>query len=80
MAVFPNLFAMCREYVMIWSACVTLLSGIVMSFLAFLSSPNGEISDSVLWYFAQCLMYAASALGVSVYVKFRLDEISKSRK
>lgn len=45
-----------------------LASGVVMSFLGFYTSPVGEISDSVLWYFAQTLIYCGSIFGVSAYI------------
>lgn len=53
---------------MIASALVTLASGIVMSFFSFFLSIEHHISQSVLWYFAQTLMYAASAFGLYSYV------------
>jgi hypothetical protein len=34
--------------------------------------PVGEIHDSVLWYFAQCLIYAGSAVGIDVLIDERI--------
>ena len=31
-----------------------------------------EIHDSVLWYFAQCLIYAGSAVGIDVLIDERI--------
>ena len=70
---------MTKDNAMMFSAMVTLMSGIVMSFFAFFLSVDHTINDSVLWYFAQCLMYAASSFGVYSYVKFRFDQISRQK-
>ena len=42
-------------------------SGIVLSFLSFFLS-NYTIEDSVLWYFAQTILYAGSVFGLTMYV------------
>lgn len=60
---------------MLVSACVTLTSGIVMSFLSFFLSIGHVIHDSVLWYFAQTLLYAASAFGLYGYVHLQATKI-----
>ena len=39
-----------------------------VSFIGFFTEPVGEISDSVLWYFAQTLIYAGSVFGLKAYV------------
>lgn len=64
-----------KETLMIASALVTLASGIVMSFLSFFLSIEHHISQSVLWYFAQTLMYAASAFGLYSYVHTQAQKI-----
>lgn len=64
-----------REDAAVASACVLLLSGIALAFTAFFRSPRGEIPESVLWYTAQCLIYAGSIFGVSVYVQSKVAEI-----
>lgn len=58
-----------------WTAVVLLLSGVVLSFLGFYATPLGEISDSVLWYFSQTLIYAGSIFGVSTYVRSKFKDI-----
>lgn len=58
-----------------WTAVVLLLSGVVLSFLGFYAAPLGEISDSVLWYFSQTLIYAGSIFGVSTYVRGKFKDI-----
>lgn len=56
------------------SALILLLSGVALSFLGFFTEPKGEISDSVLWYFAQTLIYAGSVLGLKTYVDHMLKK------
>lgn len=60
---------------MLVSACVTLASGITMSFLSFFLSLGHIIHSSVLWYFAQTLMYAASAFGLYSYVHAQTSKL-----
>lgn len=62
---------------MIASALVTLASGIVLSFLSFFLSIEHEVHTSVLWYFAQTLMYAASAFGLYSYVHTQGEKIKQ---
>lgn len=57
------------------SAIVMQLSGIALAVASFMCSPVGEISDSVLWYVAQTLIYSGSIFGVSVYVQTKVAEI-----
>lgn len=71
-----------KDYIMIGSALVTLASGIVLSFLSFFLS-RYQIHDSILWYFAQTLMYAGSCFGIGAYVrKFekKFEDNNKDRK
>ena len=37
--------------------------------MGLLLPPMGTIHDSVLWVFAQCLIYAGSVLGVTGFLK-----------
>ncbi|MBQ5826997.1 MAG: hypothetical protein IIW46_05960 [Bacteroidaceae bacterium] len=59
------------------SACALLASGVALSVAGFCVSPIGEISDSVLWYFAQTLIYAGSIFGVSSYINVKFEEYKK---
>lgn len=56
-----------KEAIQYASACIMLASGIVLSFLSFFLS-NYTIEDSVLWYFAQTILYAGSVFGLTMYV------------
>lgn len=71
------------------SAVGMLISGVALSVAGFVVSPLGEISDSVLWFAAQTMIYAGSVFGVSVYVndkfrsitdKFNKDNDAESKK
>ena len=64
-----------KNIVAIASALLMQLSGIALSVAAFVRSPVGEISDSVLWYVAQTLIYSGSIFGVSVYLQTKMAEI-----
>lgn len=61
----------------VYSAQAMLLAGVALSVAGFLVPPVGEISDSVLWFFAQCLIYAGSIFGVSIYVQSKFSELKK---
>lgn len=65
-----------KEKIMIASALVTLLSGIVLSFLSFFLS-HYAIHSSVLWYFAQTLMYTGSCFGIGAYISKFKSEINE---
>lgn len=64
-----------RTKYQVYSALAMLLAGVVLSVAGFLVPPVGEISDSVLWFFAQCLIYAGSIFGVSIYVQSKFTEL-----
>uniref|UniRef100_UPI0040251BFA hypothetical protein n=1 Tax=Alloprevotella sp. TaxID=1872471 RepID=UPI0040251BFA len=53
-------------------ALMMLVSGIALSVAGFVVDPVGEISDSVLWYVSQALIYAGSVFGVTVYIDRQL--------
>ena len=57
-----------------WSAIGMLAAGVGLSTAGFCVEPVGEISDSVLWLFAQCLLYAGAALGIDVFVEHKINE------
>lgn len=51
------------------TACAMLLVGVILAFTALLMPPPGEIHDSVLYIFAQCIIYAGSVFGIITYIK-----------
>ena len=66
-----------KQTIRTWSAVGMLASGVGLSTAGFIVPPVGEISDSVLWFFAQCLIYAGTALGIDVMIDRKLDERKK---
>lgn len=64
-----------RTTYQVFSALGMLLAGVGLSIAGFIVPPVGEISDSVLWFFAQCLIYAGSIFGVSIYVQSKFTEL-----
>lgn len=65
-----------KEKIMIISALTTLGSGITLSFLSFFLS-SYHIDNSVLWYFAQTLMYAGSCFGIGAYIAKFKNEVNE---
>lgn len=63
-----------KDTISISAAILLLVSGVVLSFIGFFTEPRGEISDSVLWYFAQTLIYAGSVMGIKSYVDYRISK------
>ena len=49
------------------SALITLASGILLSFVAYFRNEAGEVPDSVLWYFSQCLLYAGGIFSIATF-------------
>lgn len=49
------------------TAAVLLAFGIILAFVALLIPPPGEIHDSVLYIFAQILIYCGSIFGIDSY-------------
>lgn len=64
-----------KEDVQIWTAVGMLIAGTTMSFIGFFVEPMGIIHDSVLWFFAQCLLYGGAVFGIPLYVKSKINSI-----
>ncbi len=64
-----------RTDVQIYSAIAMLVAGVGLATAGFIVPPTGEISDSVLLFFAQCLIYAGSIFGVSIYIHTKFAEL-----
>lgn len=63
-----------KEDIQVWTAVGMLIAGVGLSVAGFLVTPLGIIHDSVLWFFAQCLIYAGSIFGVSIYVTSKVNK------
>ena len=66
-----------KQVVRCWTAVGMLASGVGLSIAGFAVPPVGEISDSVLWFTAQCLIYAGSALGIDVIIDTKLSRMKR---
>lgn len=62
-----------KEWIQYSSAVAMLALGGGLSIASFARS--GEVHDSVLWLFAQCLMYAGSVFGISVFIADRFRRL-----
>lgn len=56
------------------TAIVLLSFGVILSFVAFLMPPPGEIHDSVLFIFAQILIYCGSIFDIDCYISKKLHD------
>ena len=66
-----------RTDIQVFSAIAMLVAGVGLSIAGFIVPPTGEISDSVLMFTAQCLVYAGSALGINVYINSKFSDIKR---
>lgn len=68
-----------REGLQYSAAIGMLLSGVVLTFLSFFLN-NYVVSDGVLWYVSQTLVYSGAIFGVNVYFKTKLDNFESRLK
>lgn len=64
----------------VYSAIGMLMAGLGLAIAGFCVDPIGEIHDSVLWIFAQCLIYAGSIFGVGIYVQGKFNDLKEDLK
>lgn len=57
-----------------YTAIAMLIFGIILAFVALLLPPPGEIHDSVLYIFAQILIYAGSIFGIDSYISQKIKQ------
>lgn len=69
-----------KEDVQVGTAVGMLVAGVSLSVAGFIVEPSGQIHDSVLWFFAQCLMYAGSIFGIGVYVTTKFNHLTDKLK
>lgn len=67
-----------REIAQVWTAILLIVSGIVLSFLSFFLSTEHCIDNSILWYFAQCLLYAGGIFGIRNYTITKIGQIGNA--
>lgn len=64
-----------KEWIQYGSAIVVLTSGIVLAYVCYFTSQMRDVTDNVLWYFAQTLMYAGSIFGVAIAIDAKFENI-----
>lgn len=68
-----------REGLQYGTAIGMVVSGIILAFLSFFLN-NYVISDGVLWYISQALVYSGAIFGVNVYFKTKLGNFESMVK
>ncbi|MCQ2239957.1 MAG: hypothetical protein MJZ73_12105 [Bacteroidaceae bacterium] len=56
------------------SAACLLGAGVLLAYISIFLPPPGEIDDSVIYIFAQILIYAGSIFGIEHYINERLKK------
>lgn len=56
------------------SALAMIASGIILVFCAFFCSSDSSLSDSVLWYVGEGLMYAGAVFGLKGYIDYKMHK------
>lgn len=65
-----------KDIIQYTTAVATLMSGVVMCFVAFFGSGQRDVPSGALWYFGQTLVYAATIFGF----KLAADEMLRKNK
>lgn len=61
-----------KEIIQYTTAIGLVISGVVLSYISFFM--DGDIADTVLWYFAQTLIFAGAVFGVNLMVDERVKK------
>ena len=64
-----------KENVQISSAMAMLVGGFLLAVAGFIVPPTGQIHESVLGIFAECLIYAGSIFGVTIYIQSKYSAL-----
>lgn len=64
-----------KESIQILSAVAMLFGGFALAVAGFIVPPTGQIHESVLGIFAECLIYAGSIFGVTIYIQTKYTEL-----
>ena len=64
-----------KEWIQYGSAVVVLIFAIVLVYISYFTSNTQDVTDNVLWYFAQSLMYAGSIFGVAIALDAKFENI-----
>ena len=64
-----------KENIQLLSAIAMLFGGFALAVAGFIVPPTGQIHESVLGIFAECLIYAGSIFGVTIYIQTKYSEL-----
>lgn len=64
-----------KEWIQYGSAVVVLLFAIILVYISYFTSKSKDVTENVLWYFAQSLMYAGSIFGVAIAIDAKFENI-----
>lgn len=64
-----------KEWIQYGSAVVVLIFAIVLVYISYFTSKTQDVTDNVLWYFAQSLMYVGSIFGVAIAIDAKFENI-----
>ena len=64
-----------KEWIQYGSVVVVLIFAIVLVYISYFTSKTQDVTDNVLWYFAQSLMYAGSIFGVAIAIDAKFENI-----
>ena len=64
-----------KENVQISSAMAMHVGGFLLAVAGFIVPPTGQIHESVLGIFAECLIYAGSIFGVTIYIQSKYSAL-----
>ena len=68
-----------KEKIQYFTAILMIVSAVVLAFICFFLN-HYKIEDSVLWYIAQALVYAASIFGISLAINTKFGKIENQVK
>ncbi len=57
-----------------FSAVMLLCAGILLAYISLFLPPPGEIHETVIYIFAQILIYAGSIFGIEIYINEKLKK------
>ena len=66
-----------KEMIQYAIAIITLLGAFAIAIAGFITPPPGVISESVLLFFAQCLVFVASIFGITMYVSTTVKSLKR---
>lgn len=64
-----------KEWIQYGSAVVVLIFAIVLVYISYFTSKTQDVTDNVLWYYGQSLMYAGSIFGVVIAIDAKFENI-----